>query len=335
MKDDVYQQAWKRFYVAKPRPDEGSGWLRGTQLVLMTSTGRLLTGTVKGRDGMAQALREVLDAYAKLPVAARRAKDVPGDVKPQPAPPPGGLVLTIHDRPLGRAADGHYRLPTGDDLGGFRTDAPHGQRSSLWLKEDEWKALIPAEPRVGQSAPVPAKLTKRLFLYGLVPQTLWVVEEMWRPNALQSGDLTATVVDVTPQRLRVRLHGTALLSSPGVLHAWPERKFIKNVENRYDARLEGIIEYDRAAKKLTRWDMAALGDFSGRWFTGSKGWQEATRAAPLPLGFAVELDTTAYERPPERRRPRSFVHAYIFRETEPHYWDPDLWLRDWTKRQRR
>ena len=43
-KDDVYQAAWKRFYVAKSLPDEGTGWLRGTQLVLMTSSGRLLTG---------------------------------------------------------------------------------------------------------------------------------------------------------------------------------------------------------------------------------------------------------------------------------------------------
>ena len=32
-KDDVYQEAWKRFYSAKPRPDEGSGWLRGTQIL--------------------------------------------------------------------------------------------------------------------------------------------------------------------------------------------------------------------------------------------------------------------------------------------------------------
>jgi hypothetical protein len=29
--------------------------------------------------------------------------------------------------------------------------------------------------------------------------------------------------------------------------------------------------------------------------------------------------------PPERRRPRSFVHAYIFRDREEHYWDPLKW----------
>ena len=52
----------------------------------MTSSGKLLTGRVKDRDGLAAALQEVLDAYAKLPEPDRRAKAVEGEVKPQPAP---------------------------------------------------------------------------------------------------------------------------------------------------------------------------------------------------------------------------------------------------------
>src|SRR5262249_8550104 len=67
---------------------------------------------------------------------------------------------------------------------------------------------------------------------------------------------------------------------------------------------------------------------------GNNGWKEATADAPLPLAFAFEVDDTAYDLPPERRRPRSFVHAYTFREREAFYWDPDLWLADWVKRQK-
>lgn len=332
-KDDVYQAAWKRFYNAKPNPDEGSGWLRGTQLVLMTSSGQLLEGTVKGRDGMAQALQEVLDRYAKMPEATRRSESVDGEIKPQPAPPAGGLVLTIYDRPLGKGATGQYRLPAEGDFGGLRTHAPHGQRSSLWLKEDEWKSLLPADPQKGQTQNVPTKLAKRIWLYGLVPQTLWVVEELWKPNSVQGGELKVTVDEVDAKAVRLRLHGSVLMASPGVLTTWPDHKFIKNIENRYDARLEGVIEFDRAKNTITRFDLAALGDFSGRWFAGEKGWREATPEAPLPLGFAFELDQTAYQLPPERRRPRSFMHAYIFRVNDEHYWDPDRWLDDWTKRQ--
>lgn len=328
----MYQDAWKRFYIAKPRPDEGSGWLHGSQLVLMTSAGRLLEGRVKDQNGMASALQEVLEGYAKLKDEERRVSSVDGEIVPQPSPPPGGLVLTIYDRPLGRDEKGHYRLPEGKDFGGFRTHAPHGQRSSLWLTEAECKSLIPENLQMGQSHKVPAKLARRISLYGLVPQTLWVVEETWKPNSVLAEDLTLTVTEVAPPLVRFRVHGSVLLSGPGVLHEWPEHKFIKNVENRYDARLEGVVVFDRLKQKIVRWDMAALGNFSGRWFAGNSGWKEATLAMPLPLGFSFELDETAYILPPERRRPRSFMHAYIFQAQEDHYWDPDKWLADWTKR---
>ena len=107
------------------------------------------------------------------------------------------------------------------------------------------------------------------------------------------------------------------------------------MENRYDARLNGVVVYDRASKRIARWDMVALGDYTGCWFAGHKGWIEATPRAPLPLGFAFELDPSAYRVPAQRRRPRSFVHAYIFRDREAFYWDPLKWEEDWKKRQPR
>jgi hypothetical protein len=301
----------------------------------MTSSGRLLAGSVKGRDGLAAALEEVLASYAKLPEAERRATSVDGEVKPQVAPPSGGLVLTIYDRPLGRSEAGKYRHPEGNDCGGFRTDAPHGQRSSLWLSADECKSLIPANPEKGKTHSIDSKLAKRIFLYGLLPQTLWVVEENWKPDSMKSGELSMTVEEVTDKSVRMRIHGSTLLTGMGVFHTWPDRKFIKNIENRYDAKLEGTIVYDREKSKITRFDMVALGDYTGRWFGGGKGWREATTESPLFFGFAFELDQTAYDLPPERRRPRSFVHAYLFREREPFYWDPEKWLEDWKKRQKK
>jgi hypothetical protein len=288
---------------------------------------------VKGKDGLALALQNVLDAYAKLPEAERRPRSVEGEIKPQPLPPTNGLVLTVYDRPLGRDAKNNYRLPDGADFGGLRTHAPHGQRSSLWLKEEECKSLIPQNTQKGQTHKVSTKLARRIWLYGLVPQTLWVVEESWKPDSVRGGELNVTVEEATAQNVRLRLYGSVLLSAPSVLHTWPDRKFIKNIENRYDARLEGVVEFDRTMSKMTRFDLVALGDFSGRWFAGNKGWKEATPEAPLPLGFAFEIDQTADALPAERRRPRSFMHAYIFRTREDHYWDPEQWLEDWKKRQ--
>lgn len=303
----------------------------------MTSTGRLLAGSMKYGDpkSLAGALREVLDAYARLPEEDRRPKTVQGDVVPVPAPPAGGLVLTIYDRPIARAASGAYRLPQGKDFDGFRTHAPHGQRSSLWLTEEECRALIPENPQPGETQIMPARLTRRIALFGLVPQTLWVVTHTWQPDSLRAGELKLTVLETSPEKVRLRLHGPVLLTAMAPHILYPTGKVIKQLENRYDASLEGVLVYDRSQKRITRWDMTALGDYQGTWFAGNDGWKEATATAPLPLGFAFEVDPTAYQLPPERRRPRSFIHAYIFNGREQFYWDPTAWEQDWKKRQQR
>jgi hypothetical protein len=242
-------------------------------------------------------------------------------------------VLTIYDRPLGRSGQGWYRLPEGSDLGGLRTEAPHGQRSSLWLTERECKSLLPQNLRKGVSHPVPAKLAKRIWLYGFWPQTLWVVEQTWQPNSVRAGHLKLTVEEVSARTARMRLDGSVLLTANGPLKLYPTGKVLKTVESRYDARLHGVLVYDRIKKKIARWDMVALGDYRGCWFAGHKGWIEATPRAPLAVGFAFEVDSNAYQVPVERRRPRSFVHAYIFNGREQFYWDPEKWEEDWKKRQ--
>jgi hypothetical protein len=291
----------------------------------MTSTGRLLSGTVKDKNSLAAGLQDVLTEYAKLPEKERKAASVEGEEKPVPAPPEGGLVLTVYDRPLGRSDEGKYHLPEGRDMDGFRTHAPHGQRSSLWLTAEECRSLIPDDPKKGETHKVPAKLTKRICLMGLWPQTLWVVEQVWQSDSLREAELNLDVVEVTEKAIRLKVHGSALLAGTGPLKQYPTGKVLKTLENRYDATIAGVLEFDRTAKKFTRWDMAILGDYIGVWFAGNDGWKEATAGSPIPLGFAFEIDQTAYQLPPERRRPKSFVHAYIFKEREQYYWDPEKW----------
>ena len=321
----MWEATWARFYRSKPNPGEGAGWLRGTQLILMTASGRLLEGTVKSKDGMAAALQEVLDAYAKLPEAERRPQKVEGEVKPQLPPPAGGLVLTIYDRPLGRPEPGRLRLPEGQDLGGKRTEAPGGQRSSLWLTAEECASLIPADPKKGQTVPFPSTLAKRIWLYGLVPQSLWVVEGLWRPDSVREGTLELTVENVNAKSVEMRVHGSIVLV--GV-----SGHEFKGLEKKYDARIEGRIGIDRKENRIVRFDLVALGDYTGEWFTGHERWKAATPEAPLAQAFSFEIDRTAYELPAERRRPRGFMHAYVFNEREKFYWDPDQWKADWEKR---
>jgi hypothetical protein len=308
----------------------------------MTASGRLLSGAMKygDRRSLAPALEQVLKDYSRLPDGERRPEKVESEVKPVPAPPAGGAVLTIYDRPLGRV-EGTYRLPKERDLGGLRTEAPAGQRSSIWLTRDECQSLIPKTPQAGQSNRVDATLAKRILLYGLWPQTLWVVEYEWRADSLREGELHTTVVEVSASSIRLRIHGSSVLATPSRLKVYPTGKFAKELENRYEAHLEGVLVYDRERQRIVQWDMVALGDYTGVMFTtreengkniGDTQWREATRDAAVPLAFSFELDKEAYEATPERRRPRSFVHAYIFREREQFYWEPAKWEQDWHRR---
>jgi hypothetical protein len=314
---------------------EGSGWLLGTQFVITTAAGRSLSGRV-GEGGVKQALKEILAAYAKFPEAKRRPNIVAGEAKPMPAPPPGGLVLTIYDRPLARDAGGRYRIPQARDINAdaSRLAAPAGQRTTLWLTQQECQSLIPQDPRKGDTQKLPSKLAKRLWLFGLWPQSLWVVEGGWLPNSVREGGLKLTVEEVSRQTVRMRLHGSVLLVGKNA-HV----KEVREGEIRYDARLEGVLVYDRVQKRIARWDMAALGDYTGEWFAedGAR-WREAKPEAPLRLGVSFELDRTDYEYP-ERRRPRGFVHGYIFagdrtghEAYEKWYWDPEKWEEDSKKR---
>lgn len=287
-----------------------------------------------GRNSLGPALREVLAAYKKLPEAQRRPKSVEGTPRPTPAPPPGGLVLTIYDRTLGRDVKGNLRLPVGSDLGGNRPHAPHGQRSSLWLTKEECESLVPKGLKKGQTYPVPASLAKRIWLYGLWPHTLWVVTHSWRPDSVRSGKLDLFVEDATDKRVRLRIHGDVVLSARAGHIKYPTGKIIKEVENRYDGRVEGVLVFDVEKKRITRWDMASVGDYVGTWFAGNEGWKLGTPVAPVTMGFAFQLDNSDYEVPPERRRPRSFVHSYIFRDREPFYWSPEKWEADWKKRRK-
>src|SRR5262245_600200 len=237
MDDPVYKEAWQRFYVAKSRPTEGTGWVRTTQLVVMTSAGRLLEGDAyvakTGKVDLVQGLKQVLESYARLPEAERRPAQVEGQEKPVPLPPAGGLVLTIYDRRLGCAGDGECRLPQGQDLDGIRTHAPAGQRSSLWLTAEECRSLIPDEPQIGVAHRVPAKLARRICLYGLWPQTLWVVEHAWQPDSVREAELEVTPIEVSPQILKMRVHGSVVLAAKSRLKRYPTSEFVKDLENRY------------------------------------------------------------------------------------------------------
>jgi hypothetical protein len=254
--------------------------------------------------------------------------------RPTLAPPPGGLVLIIYDRFLERDARGEYRtmvsLPPCDPEQRPML-LPGPQRNSLWLAQEECKALLPDDPRPGQTLDVPAKLVRRIALFGLLPGSAWQAEYQWKADSVRRGSLVLTVEEVAPSRVRMRLHGTISLATPTVPAYGVDRPNLpKGLKNQYDARLEGQIEYDPARKRITRWDMVAFGDYLGLCYAYDHPRPFATR--PLALGFTFELDRGSYELPAELRRNKPMLRNYL---SEQFYFDPESWEAATTKRTKR
>jgi hypothetical protein len=308
----------------------------GTTLWTMTATGQTVPAhkaTAKKGD-LAAVLRQVAELYEQLPESERKpAKPIPDENRPMPSPPQGGLVLTIYDVAL-LPADNGFRN------GGGSQGIPGPQRQSLWLTETEWKSLLPDNPQVGTTREVPPKLVKRICLFGLRSATAWHVEHFWNPDCVRQGEITLTTLEVTASSVRMRVHGSVLLQQKSGIKTRSDSKIETppDLEDRYDARFEGLLVYDPQQRKFTKWEMVALGDHQGAYWPniGGKTGCNFTKE-PVALGFSFELDQSDYELPAERRRQAPYLVAHTFKgpQRQAYYWDPEKWETDWRKQQKR
>src|SRR5262249_12427644 len=152
---------------------DASGGSTRQAIYCLTAGGKLLACKNAGQlpAEMRRTLREALDRWERLPAAERRPGAVPvDDLRPDPRlprpPPPGGLLAPAHTRALERGPAGWRAADL--ELCGAR---PEAQRDHLWLTEAEWRGLVPADPKPGDRAPVPAAVAHRIFRFHLVDST--------------------------------------------------------------------------------------------------------------------------------------------------------------------
>jgi hypothetical protein len=243
----------------------------------LTASGKLLSCKNAGQSPAAtlESLRAGLAAWNRLPAPERKpgavkVEDFKADPAFHRAPPPGTLILNVYTRALDRAGPSQYRCAESKVEGVRRVP----QRDHLWLTEAECKALIPADPKKGDTVRVPDAVSRRIFRFHLVDGTLG--EPMpWGRDEVRSGTLTVTVEEASAAGVRLRLDGAALMAT-GVDPAKAARG--------YDVRLLGYLNYNAAKKAIDRFDVVALGDCWGKNPVYDQG-----RRGRTPLGIAFEL----------------------------------------------
>jgi hypothetical protein len=270
----------------RPRPSRNA---TRQGIYVATASGTLLTfKNHQDPDVMRAVLRRALQQWKKLPAAERR----PGGVK-VPAlgrrdptylrePPEGGVILRVHERILdregGTLVPGTCAFPGGD----------RSARDHVWLKKEEWQSLLPADAKKGDRVPMPAKIRDRLLRFHLVDFTRGEPDR-WSRAQVRKAEMAWVVEESTPARLRMRLEGSALLAT----HADPAR-----AKRGFDVALLGYLEYDRARKALTRFDLLAVGD---HW--GDGRYTGRSRPGRQPLGLTFDL--VPGDRPGDRVPPQA------------------------------
>jgi hypothetical protein len=283
------------------REDWAGDIVRKTRCVTFTAAGQKSVITASGKSlgnvHNLKSLDNVWQAWQALPESERKPGAVKvGDDRPIESafePPKGALVLRTYTRQLERNDDGTLRYTEPEDYpepepDGTRSGSPRRQAARfreaghdfMWIPQAEWQALIPKNPKEGNSGPVPLTLKLRVLRHHLDPER-GLGEAQWFTRATaDDGELNWIVESVSPQQVRLRLEGHAKLQRDGGRLGPTE----------YQPALLGYITYDVQKKSLTNFKMIALGDVLNTPRGIRPGWH--------PLGIAFELVTkpTAAER---------------------------------------
>lgn len=241
----------------------------------------------------AASLQRGLKTWAALPAAERKPGGVQvperGAIDPKRAaavaPPEGALIVRVYNRQLGRDAKGELRYTVPEDYIPVLRDPALGKvagssatrvfsqpaNDMMWVTKAEWQAMMPPNPKTGQSVKVPVTLTERIFRFQLDPGRGLGEGDSFDKVTASAGQLRMTVENVSGSEVRLRLEGSVELVNP--------RKYLEGARltqggNRhtqvtqaaieYRPSLLGYIAYDPARKVVTRFDMVALGDVRGR-----------------------------------------------------------------------
>ncbi len=150
--------------------------------------------------------KEGLKRWRSLPEAERRKLDDMGpyDDSLDRVPPPGGLIVDVFSRGLTSDAAGALCI--------YRNEKAHLTRESnrdhLWLKESEWRSLVPAGGKTGDQFPVSESVAERISRFHLVDLVrIGGNGQPRRREDVQSRELKLTVLERTPERARLRLDG--------------------------------------------------------------------------------------------------------------------------------
>jgi len=145
----------------------------------VTPAGKILCSDAKRSSCGGRSVCDPLKTYERwleLPQDERK----PGAAKVEalqemdpafPKRPAGSIILKGYNRPLERGADGRLKRlkeyrdcqELGKNDSNWRTFVePEPGRVFLWFTQEQWKSIVPAQPKLGMTFPFPEAVSDRL-----------------------------------------------------------------------------------------------------------------------------------------------------------------------------
>jgi hypothetical protein len=231
-------------------------------------------GTWLASDVFRPSAERMLDLLKKARAAWEAAPKTPVQVSQTVVdwrfdrrPPEGGLILDVFTR---------IPLPQGDTWSPNNATA----RDHLWITREETAALLPAEWKNGTTYAVERNVAARLARFHLI-DSVRGEPPSWNPEDVKALDLKLTVENAAAGRLK--LTGTARLEADGGKRG-------------YDSRVQGYLTVDRAANKVTRFDVLSWGE---AWGEGTYTRGAPPGRFPLVVGASLAGNTPADRVPPQ------------------------------------
>ena len=256
----------------RPQPDPKAS-LQG--LYIFTATGQLLghRNSAKHVNLTQRVIEKALSRWNALGPFQTQPNsiaipDLPTSVpnhRYAPEPPANATILRVVSRALDHDPNGH--------LIAWQHDNPargtHPAYDHVWLLPQEINSIVELADSQ-KSFEIPVSVTNRLARFHLVDNTRGEPKH-WKADELESVTLVAERQLNNSRQVKLELRGKFSLRDPesdiGYIGAW-----------------QGILEIDRSSRKVTQFNLFALGEHwgEGRWTPGA-------RPGRTPLGIAIRL----------------------------------------------
>jgi hypothetical protein len=216
-----------------------------------------------------------------------------------PSHPEDGLVLRVHARFLSRDDAGRHRpartedfplLPRDPDTVRAWQSFLEPNTEYMWLTQDEWQALVPADPTPGQQIEVDSAVVRRMARFHLTPQRATTSEgHIVDRRSVKTAQMVLEVGNVLPAEIHMALSGRVHWGSDFVASQATSPN--GPLPQGYETPLHGRLIYDRRKHRFTRFDIVAPGEVWGRWGDANGKSMYVERPGRAPFGFALELAT--------------------------------------------